>query len=412
MGKGEMMKEARDTQLAFVCCSNDWGGHPASLLHVFALIAREYPVIWINSIGQRTPQFTRRDVGRVFRKLRAMGARRQTRENADAGKPLAVVEPRILPLHRYPWVRHFNGFALARQVRPLIARLIPPDRTLIFVTSNPIAVDLVGRFGEAASVYFCMDEYAEMQDSDGDIIRACEPRMLAAADCTFTTSRYLCERKTGPGYATRYLPQGVDYDHFQYRGPCPAPLADLPRPIIGFQGILGNRIDLRLLEKVATRFPQASLVTVGRCETDIGRLRRHRNYHHFDAVPYAQLPAWASQFDVGLIAYVRDGHASAVNPLKLLEYLAMGQQVVSVDLPELRRFDGYVRVADDHETYLEEIARLLRAYPFDEATRERQRQAAREESWRARAAEFVAVCGEIAASKRSETIVRGAAYAK
>src|SRR5438270_6187486 len=66
-----------------LCFSHDWGGDPLSKTHLMRLLARDNRVLWVNSIGYRTPAPTRADMGRAFRKLRA------------ALKPLQSPEPNL-----------------------------------------------------------------------------------------------------------------------------------------------------------------------------------------------------------------------------------------------------------------------------------------------------------------------------
>ena len=39
----------------FVVFSDDWGRHPSSSQHLFTRIARRRRVVWVNTIGTRTP---------------------------------------------------------------------------------------------------------------------------------------------------------------------------------------------------------------------------------------------------------------------------------------------------------------------------------------------------------------------
>lgn len=389
-------------QRVFLCAGNDWGRHPSSLTHIFKIIARTEPVIWINSIGARSPRLVRKDLQRLWEKGRNVLTRPAyaPQEGEEGAAPATVIEPKVLPYHRYEWVRRLNSAILQRQLFPFLRQQVQAGQDLIFVTTNPGAVDLIDRFGAALSVYYCMDEYAEMREADPKMIRACEPLMLEKVDCTFATSLALCRSKTNRRYDTVYLPQGVDFAHLQNLGTCPEPLRRIPRPIIGFQGILGERVDLALLEKILQRFPQASLVTLGRYEVNINHLRRYPNFFAFDPVPYAKLPAWAGRFDIGLVAYRKDGHTDSVNPLKLLEYLAMGQPVVSVDLPELALHRDYIGVAQDHEGYLAHLDALIRRYPFAPSERERLKSYAAEHAWERRAARFLEVCDSLLHRKK------------
>lgn len=387
----------------FVCLSTDWHGHPCSLSHIFKIVAQREPTIWINSIGLRRPRFAWQDVRRVWNKL-TFSWRAAVPVFAGGGRPKAIIEPRVLPYHHIAWVRRLNARILERQVRPYLRELCGPKTQTILITTNPAAVEMVKRLGADHSLYYCMDEYAAMPETDDVVVRRCEPKMLRAVDRVLATSLALRESKRHPRHETVYLPQGVDYRHFQNSGECPPAIRDLPRPIIGFQGILGARVDLDLFEKIAQRFPHASLVLLGKKEVDLARFARYPNVHHFDAVPYMELPRWASRFDIGLIAYRRDGHTASVNPLKLLEYLAMGQAVVSMDLPELARHRAHVAIARDHAEYLALLDGLLARYPFSDAEITARRAYVQAESWEARAQQLLTLCDALAAERIAATV--------
>ncbi|MHB1950469.1 MAG: glycosyltransferase [Acidiferrobacteraceae bacterium] len=388
----------------FVCLGTDWGRHPSTMSYLFSVIARQEPVVWVNSIGQRTPSLAPRDLKRVAEKARAALRRGNGRASSvSPDVPLrAVLDPLAVPFHGYGTIRRLNAFLLDLQLRTALATH-GRDRSLVLVSSNPAAVSLIPRLAPDLSVYYCMDEYAEMSDSDAATIGSCEPLMLETADLVIATSRALCDRKRGrDGQAALHLPQGVDADHFAREAPCPEPLKQVPRPILGFQGIVGDRVDLDLFERILERFPGVSLVTVGRRERNLSRLRRYPRFFDFGPVSYEALPAWVAQFDVGLINYVQDGHTAAVNPLKLLEYLACGLPVVSTDLPELALHGDMVLTGATPAEYLDQIARVLSSYPFPADRAEERRAYARRHSWEARARRFLEICDDALAARRRD----------
>jgi glycosyltransferase involved in cell wall biosynthesis len=373
----------------FVAAGPDWGRHPCSLSHIIGVVVRNHPVIWINSIAQRSPRLSRRDIVRAVHK--GWASLRPAPRRKHNG-PL-VVHPRALPYHRLPSVRSVNGWLIARQLRPVLARF--GGYKVIFVATNPAAVALANSLQPDATIYFCMDDYARMHDSDARLIEVCERLMLARADATVVTARALVDSKTWQGRRPIYMPQGVDVAHFQNPGPLPAALSALPRPIIGFQGIIGARVDIELLEKIARRFPEASLVLVGREEVDITPLKRLPNVHAVGPVAYADLPSVIQVFDVGLVAYRDDEHVGSVNPLKLLEYLALGQEVVSVPIPELAAHEPHVRCARGHEDYVVALEAVIARYPFDPADKARRLAYAAAQSWEMRARDFMGLCDEL-----------------
>src|SRR5579871_5209190 len=70
-----------------VCFSHDWSGDPLSKTHVMRLLARDNRILWVNSIGYRTPRASARDLRRAVEKLKA------------AAQPVSEVEKNIFVLN-------------------------------------------------------------------------------------------------------------------------------------------------------------------------------------------------------------------------------------------------------------------------------------------------------------------------
>src|SRR5262245_41745666 len=61
--------EPRFEHRDIVCFANDWSGDPLSKKHVMTRLARRNRVLWVNSLGNRAPRASTRDLGRIADKL-------------------------------------------------------------------------------------------------------------------------------------------------------------------------------------------------------------------------------------------------------------------------------------------------------------------------------------------------------
>ena len=158
---------------------------------------------------------------------------------------------------------------------------------------------------------------------------------------------------------------GVEVEHFRRALdpalPIPDELRALPRPVLGYFGLLAEDwIDVPLLEKIADRYAHGSLVLLGRATRDLSSLAARPNVHLLGRRPYASLPAYCRGFDVALNVFPINDVTLAANPLKVREYLAAGLPVVSTRIPEVEVLGDRVRVAPDHAAFLHEIEQALR----------------------------------------------------
>ena len=140
---------------------------------------------------------------------------------------------------------------------------------------------------------------------------------------------------------------------------------------------------MELVVSLCRTFPDVSFVLLGKAEVDIAPLLTSPNLHWLGPVPYDELPYYACYFDVGLIPFRLNDLTRAVNPLKLLEYLALGLPVVATRLPELEKIDGPVYLAADEAGFREHLRAVLWA---DRARfAERATSVARQNTWSQRA---------------------------
>src|SRR5690606_28786541 len=111
---------------------------------------------------------------------------------------------------------------------------------------------------------------------------------------------------------------GVDHAHFARaldpRTAVPPEVARLPRPVIGFYGLVADWVDLRVVRAVADAFPEGAVAIVGKVDTSLAPLAGARNVHLFGRRPYEELPAWCKGFDVALMPFVENELAASANP--------------------------------------------------------------------------------------------------
>jgi glycosyltransferase involved in cell wall biosynthesis len=135
---------------------------------------------------------------------------------------------------------------------------------------------------------------------------------------------------------------------------------------------------------VADRFPQASVVLIGRVAYCPGWLTTIPNLHLLGARPYEELPRYLAGLDVLLIPYAIDDFIRQSNPLKLRECLASGKPTVSVDVAECRAFQPHVRIAGSTAAFLEHLRQALAEPPDSPLAGARQR-AVQLDTWESRA---------------------------
>jgi hypothetical protein len=371
-----------------VCFSNDWDGDPLSKTHIMRILARRNRVLWVNSLGNRTPRATAADAAKIWNKLRAAaGGLREVEPN------LHVLAPVYVPAYGSEAVRSLNRTILRAQVRVAMRGL--GMRRPISWSFLPSAAPVAGTLGEARVIYHVVDEFSAFSDASTHVAEL-ERRILRRADLVIASSEKLLESKRRVNPNAVLVRHGVDLAHFaKALDPAvavPEELARLPKPVIGFFGLVADWIDLELVRAVADRYPRASVVLVGKVATSTAALEGAPNVHFLGRKSYAALPAYCRGFDVAITPFRLNELALAANPLKAREYVAAGLPNVCTDLPELRAIPGCT-IAQGREAFVEEVGRWLNRGGPDPA----RSALVRGEGWEAKVEEM---CGHVEALER------------
>jgi glycosyltransferase involved in cell wall biosynthesis len=340
-----------------VVLSGDWDQkNPGVVQHVVEIFARRNRVLWVSGTPIRGPRFRLNDVRRIMDKGRKMLG--GVRSPGAASLPVSEIHPFFLPFYDSSPVRRVNDALLRNAIRSKVREL--GFSNVILLPSNPMVAGVVGTCGESSSHYLCVDDYGANEGTFrclGDL----EREILQRVDSSFSMSDVLMKSRIPRSGENHFFPEGVDLDHFTARGGSPpAALVGLKRPIVGYFGLLASWVDYELLRRCAAEYPHVSFVALGKVTTDISPLYRQSNITCLGHIPYEVLPRYAEWFDVGLIPRLITRLTVAMNPKKLLEYLALGTPVVSTDLPEARKFGDLVFVAKDGDEFVRYIGEALK----------------------------------------------------
>ena len=135
----------------------------------------------------------------------------------------------------------------------------------------------------AAIVYDCMDELSLLPRRAADPAGAGAPAAGGGADLVFTGGQSLYEAKRERHPNVHAFPSSIERRALRSRprGPPaePADQAAIPRPRLGYFGVIDERMDLELLAAAADARPDWQLVMLGPVvKIDPASLPRRRNH--------------------------------------------------------------------------------------------------------------------------------------
>ena len=271
----------------------------------------------------------------------------------DRSEPVTVVVPQV------PEAYAEGQRELA--LRQLLDGFMDDEQVVDFVLwyYTPMALGFTRHLSPRAVVYDCMDELSAFKGASAQL-KEHEAELMQRATLVLTGGHSLYEAKRHQHPNIHPFPSSVDVAHFaQARVACgePADQIAIPRPRLGYFGVIDERMDLPLLEGIAAARPDWQFVMLGPVvKIDAALLPRAANLHYLGPKPYEELPGYIAGWDVALMPFARNEATRFISPTKTPEYMAAGKPVVSTSIRDVVRPYGQqslVRIADEVGSFVQ-----------------------------------------------------------
>lgn len=278
--------------------------------------------------------------------------------------------------------------SIAKQKELLAAFFIEHDIIQYFFWYySPLALAISDHFNPALVVYDCMDELNAFRYTS-QLVKDQERELLRKADVVLTAGYSVYEAKKNRHPDVHVFPSGIDLEHFHQARVYAADPPDqqrIPHPRIGYFGVIDERMDLRLIEGIATRKPGWHIVMVGPvAKISYESLPKLPNIHYLGKKSYSDLPGYIAGWDIAMVPFAHNESTRYISPTKTPEYLAAGKPVISTPVIDVLRQYGktglvniagtpeeFVRVASlelengDRDEWLEQVDDLLSQNSWD-----------------------------------------------
>lgn len=239
---------------------------------------------------------------------------------------------------------------------------------LVLWLYTPVVVNFIDLLQPDLVVYDVMDELTAFKYAP-QRLKEQEQELLARADLVFGGGPSLYESKKNRHPDVHLFPSGVEQEHFaqalQPDLPLPPEMQDLSRPIIGYYGVIDERLDLDLLAQVAETRPDWNLVMIGpTLKIEERALPRPGNIYYLGKQEYERLPAFLKAFDVAMMPFALNESTRFISPTKTLEYMAAHKPIVSTPIPDvISLYGSVVRIAATPDAFVHEVQAALEEPP-------------------------------------------------
>lgn len=339
------LQPTQRTRPTLLCLSHlRWGFVYQRPQHVMSRLARDYDVIFFEE-----PVFEDLAEDRATPRL----------DHSQPAPGIEVIVPRL--------AHGLSEEQIAEAQRQLLDEMLLArgDAELLLWYLTPMSLAFTDHLKGNVTIFDCMDELSAFRGAPVRLVDM-ERELMARADVVFTGGYSLWEVKQRQHDNAHPVPSSVDIAHFAAARDGladPVDEAGIAYPRMGFFGVIDERFDIELVEKLATLRPDWQIVLIGPVvKIDPATLPQLPNIHYLGGKSYDELPAYLAGWDVALMPFAINESTRFISPTKTPEYLAGGCPVVSTPIHDVIRGygqSGAVTIADTAGAFVAAIDAAL-----------------------------------------------------
>jgi glycosyltransferase involved in cell wall biosynthesis len=210
-----------------------------------------------------------------------------------------------------------------------------------------------------------MDELANFAGAPKQLIDA-EKRLMQYADVVFTGGYEMGEKRKTLHPSVHIFGCGVEFDHFNKAARSdtviPPDIDFMSRPILGWFGVVDERVDYAMVGEMARMRPDWSFAMVGPVvKVDPNLLPHAPNLYWMGGRDYQQLPNYCAAFDICMMPFAMNASTQYINPTKGLEYMATGKPIISTPVKDVvRQWSEIVHIVRNADEFVATVENWLR----------------------------------------------------
>jgi len=303
---------------------------------------------------------------------------------------ITAFSPVKLPLMAtFTFMKNFSD----QRSKRILAKFTENPYVLILNDPRPPVQELVSSLVERAAVtlFDWSDDFVEFSNNENErrICRDICKFYCQQSDVVLTINDELRDRARSYGCTAVTIPNATNFFTFppsSHTKGIKNRISGLGKPVIGYIGWLnGLRLDLDLIAHVVKERPHWQFVFMGPKseEAPLGNeIPALKNVHVWEPVPYEEYPAYLAGLDVCILPNKISAHTKGNDPIKIYDYLASGNPVVTTQTAGTARFKEDIGWAEDKDQFLAYLDKAV--VEQSETAREKRETLAREHSWQER----------------------------
>lgn len=358
-----------------MCSMSRWDGDLSSAAYSIAKeLAKTNKVFYIDYPYTVTDYMREKDLPTLKRRKKAIlqGKNIYTKVPGVPDNFTAVTPKLMIPINALPEGRLYNILSNRNNQKffKTVQRILDDHdiKEYIFFNSFNLfyGVKLPKSIKPEIFVYQSRDDIRAIPGHEHGVTG--ERKAIKNADVLMTTSTNLkkvLEREGGNN--VKILPNAAQTDLFRTalsgKFEKPKELVGNTKPIVGYVGHIGLRIDFELLTKTLRTHSDKLFLFVG--PGDYSPFTTE-NFHEYPNVIFvgpkklSELPRYLHFMDVAIIPFLKNELTKSIYPLKMNEYLAAGKAIVTTNFSiDVDSFKDVAYVCNEHDEFVASINEAL-----------------------------------------------------
>lgn len=240
---------------------------------------------------------------------------------------------------------------------------------------SPMFLPVLKKIPHSLVIYDCMDQLSAFKGAPPALLKN-EKTLLDIADVVFTGGKSLFDDKKQYNENTHCFPSSVERTHFEKsfspKLEVPEDMKNIKGPVVGFYGVIDERLNPKLLGEVAKKLPHVSFVLIGPVvKIDPASLPQRDNIHYLGPKNYQELPQYLKYIDIAMMPFALNRSTKYISPTKTLEYMAALKPIVSTPIYDVvRDYAHVVNVVSTPAQFAQAITKFLNETPEQKQLRE------------------------------------------
>ncbi len=354
-----------------MCSMSRWDGDLSSAAYSIAKeLSKTNQVFYIDYPYTVKDYLTEKDLPTVIRRKEAIlkGKNIYTKVPGLSDNFTAVTPKLMIPINSLPEGVLYNVLSKRNNQKffKTVQRILDDHNIkeyIFFNSFNPFyGVTLTKGINPKIFIYQSRDDIRAVEGLKHGVTG--ERKAIKNADVLMTTSTNLKKvLEADGGKNVHILPNAAQTDLFKTaqteKFELPEELLGNTKPVVGYVGHIGLRMDFELLTKAIKAHSDKLFLMVGPGDytpfTD-------ENYHEYPNVVFAgpkklaELPRYLHFMDATIIPFLKNDLTKSIYPLKMNEYLAAGKAIVTTDFSvDVESFEGVAYVSKNHDEFVADI---------------------------------------------------------